>query len=89
MLKKDLKLLLSENNIQQVIDVLLSLTEVVNDNEALFNEVILISARYRFYLPAKSAGTLNFEEVALLQKDRKSTRLNSSHLDLSRMPSSA
>ena len=31
----------------------------------------------------------NLEQMARAAKDRKSTRLNSSHLDLSRMPSSA
>ena len=31
----------------------------------------------------------NLEVLKLLQKDRKSTRLNSSHIPLSRMPSSA
>ena len=34
-------------------------------------------------------GKLNGEGFASLQEDRKSTRLNSSHLKLSRMPSSA
>ena len=34
-------------------------------------------------------GTKPYANEPLLQKDRKSTRLNASHLDLSRMPSSA
>ena len=38
-----------------------------------------------FYLPAKPDGS----QLLLRTQDRKSTRLNSSHLKLSRMPSSA
>ena len=37
--------------------------------------------------PARSAGV--FPLINLTEKDRKSTRLNSSHTDISRMPSSA
>ena len=43
--------------------------------------------------PVKTPGTLNMSEVVTFLKkrlpDRKSTRLNSSHTDISRMPSSA
>ena len=34
-------------------------------------------------------ASINLEAVARLNRDRKSTRLNSSHIPLSRMPSSA
>ena len=34
-------------------------------------------------------GELNFDEIEQFLEDRKSTRLNSSHIPLSRMPSSA
>ena len=49
---------------------------------------ILDTARYRAFL-ADEIGCSPKEIQAMLLGDRKSTRLNSSHLDLSRMPSSA
>ena len=38
---------------------------------------------------AKKMNTLFEEKIVLKNRDRKSTRLNSSHTDISRMPSSA
>ena len=40
-----------------------------------------------FVLIFKASGVFNFAQGAMV--DRKSTRLNSSHTDISRMPSSA
>ena len=40
-------------------------------------------------LPAATQSNLSAEDRATLQTDRKSTRLNSIHTDISRMPSSA
>ena len=54
----------------------------------------IVSSKYKllFYFTDRSALSINFwwfGYVHLLSKDRKSTRLNSSHSDRSRMPSSA
>lgn len=65
MIKKELKLLLSKNKTQKVIDKLLSLTEVVNDNNELFDEVILLSSRYESCLTERRLGRLSFQEVQL------------------------
>jgi len=77
MIKKDLKILLSKNKIQKVIDKLLSLTEIVNDNVELYNEVILLSSRYQSYLEAKRVGTIGFEEGQL-----QINRVNSSLIQI-------
>ena len=47
---------------------------------------------YKLALPPTLAGVHNVFHVSMLRKyipDRKSTRLNSSHSEISRMPSSA
>jgi hypothetical protein len=62
MIKKELKILLSKNKTQKVIDKLLSYIEIVNDNDDLYNEVILLSSRYARYAEEKRKGVLTFEQ---------------------------
>lgn len=64
-LKTELKLLLSKGKTKKVIETLLSLSQVVNDNDDLFDEVILISSRYESCSTEKQAGALTFEQVQL------------------------
>ena len=65
MTKKDLKLLIGKNKTKEVIKALLSMTEVVNDNDELFDEVILLSSRHEGYSGDKRKGILNAEESQL------------------------
>ena len=44
---------------------------------------------YLWPVPNNNSYSLKLEQVKYVQEDRKSTRLNSSHIPLSRMPSSA
>ena len=53
-----------------------------NDEEEIFQR---LSDEYREFLKL----VLDNSDLQLLRRDRKSTRLNSSHTDISRMPSSA
>ena len=61
------------------------------DSDAIGSSVAfayLAKEAYGLDTEAVALGTPN-EETAFVLKDRKSTRLNSSHQDVSRMPSSA
>ena len=66
-----------------VVDVLVKPGDVVDIDSPL---VTLETDKASMDVPATAAGTIG--EV-LLKRDRKSTRLNSSHVQPSRMPSSA
>ncbi len=84
MVKKELKLLISKNKTQKAIQKLLSLTEVVNDNDELFDEAILISSRYESFLTAKRAGAFSYSEEQI-----QINRINNSILDIiQRLPDS-
>ena len=48
-----------------------------------------VVASYFTYYVLRPQGRSNYAELIQPSRDRKSTRLNSSHLKLSRMPSSA
>ena len=48
-----------------------------------------LPAEQRTYFPSLSSRTLIYKGMLTTPQDRKSTRLNSSHIPLSRMPSSA
>ncbi len=76
-MKKDLKILLSQNNTKEVIQKLLSLTEIVNDNDELFDEVVLVSARYENYLKNKREDTVGFSEQQI-----QINKINSSLLQI-------
>ena len=64
--------------------------------KSLFEEQIMLEADYRLkkaredgLMYADYSETLDYIDLHVKEKDRKSTRLNSSHIPLSRMPSSA
>ena len=77
----------------------------IRDEEKLSEiESVISSARYAEWLNAPQATTFDFDHYKAIHRflfsdlyewagevrtDRKSTRLNSSHTDISRMPSSA
>jgi hypothetical protein len=85
MVQKELRLLIGKNEPQKAIEILLSLPEVVNDNDELFDEIILISSRYQGYLTAKRAGTLTFD-----QEQIQTSRINDSLLKaIQRIPNLA
>lgn len=84
MVKKELKILIGKNKTKKVIEKLLSLTEVVNDNDELYDEAILISARYENYITGKRAGVLNYSEEQI-----QINRINNSLLEIiQRIPDS-
>lgn len=63
MTKNELKLLIAKNKTQKAIDELLSMPEVVNDGQEIFDLVILLSSRYERCMAEKRAGTLTFENL--------------------------
>ena len=79
-----------------VIEVLVKVGDVIEKEQPL---LVLESDKATMEVPADAAGTITSLSVKLGDKvskgsviaeiDRKSTRLNSSHTDISRMPSSA
>ena len=54
-----------------------------------FRSLVLLLGFLFLYVPIFSLIVYSFNESRLVTVDRKSTRLNSSHSTLSRMPSSA
>lgn len=63
MTKNELKLLIAKNNTQKAIDELLSMPEVVNDGQEIFDLVVLLSSRYERVMAGSKAGTLTFENL--------------------------
>ena len=58
------------------------------DNNKIYNEVIFYDDIQKFKLDIDIKDDI-FEKMYEILEDRKSTRLNSSHSSVSRMPSSA
>ena len=71
--------LYNKGEYQKAIDVFSSVLETCQDNAELYNNIALCYANLEDYEKAEKYYI----------RDRKSTRLNSSHTDSSRMPSSA
>ena len=65
-----------------------SLNNIETGDYSKSNGVLSITANGSLSITANGTA-LQVSNSALFQRDRKSTRLNSSHTDISRMPSSA
>ena len=74
-------------------EVLAGLAELINDETGIATDTIELDKSFTDDLDIDSISMMtivvNAEEKFDVKIDRKSTRLNSSHVSLSRMPSSA
>ena len=69
-----------------IVDLYGELTEFINDPQI---EEIWINSPTRIYVARNGVPELTTRVIPATKIDRKSTRLNSSHVSESRMPSSA
>ena len=98
MTKKDMTLLIeAEDAINDMDRVLVSLTSM-GHSDGLFHKMdnvyeVIMNNSHEYYQKAKKENDEDIESlfyhIVNNQEDRKSTRLNSSHYQQSRMPSSA